>query len=371
MTLTPTNLAQISQADDDQLKPSHQKILTKTGSERRRFREFAKNYFFGATITSVKSPNKFDISKIISNSKNSIFVLENQCSLNLECNQQNEIISNENNQSGHKDLTKFVTLISPSDLSNLELNSSAKIIENTSSFDIESEYFCKRKVLVIRNIPMQINIDSILQAVCCGPIEKVVQIFSNESNKFIKYLELHFIKNEHAELFYQYAKTGNFLINGQFLNCQWGNKLINEMSIKNFELINKLVFPENEQVYSQHGGSTIRTGARRCLILKKNCVEPKKYYSNNLNFYHLYSPNLADFSFKEIIADFKVFGEIINVTPVVSRKLCISINYYDIRSAIYAKSSFENPFSKTYKKYASDWVIWYGKEVNDKPCILK
>ncbi|OBA28139.1 hypothetical protein HANVADRAFT_51848 [Hanseniaspora valbyensis NRRL Y-1626] len=349
----------------------------KNGSERRRFREIAKNYLFGVSLKTInnnnsskeflKNESQASAKTETTTTTTNLSQLSNKKSTIPTCETDLSYLTN----SSAKDLSKIETktlLLSPNH-TKTELKIGSSLAENIDSFQLDSEYLNQRKVLIIRDIPSRIDIDTILQAVYCGPIEKIVKVLNSENNELIKYLELHFMKNEDAELFYQYAQTGNFLINGQFLECQWGSKMINEVSVEDFGRIESLVFPPNEQVYSQHGGSTIRTGARRCLILKKNNVEPKKNHGSENNPYHLYSPNLADFDLSEVIKDFKVYGDIINITPVISRRLCISINYYDIRSAIQAKISFEKNNSNINKKYSANWVIWYGKDVNDKPCI--
>lgn len=353
---------------------SNSSITNKMGSERRRFREMAKSYIFGSFVKQAEL-NEAAIqtdSNVSSKSNNEI---------NDTCQSDLSYLTN----SSLKDLTRSeIVLDQSSSCSNLKLNdsasntkialtSSSSIMSNNIELDIDSDYVNERTVLIIRDIPEKIDIDSILQAVYCGPIEKIVKVLNPEDNNLIKYLELHFIKNEDAELFLKYSKTGNFLVNGQKLKCQWGTRFINEVSNANFKKLHDLVYPENEQVYSQHGGSTIRTGARRCLILKKTNVEAKvdtnKKNNNIKNPYHLYSPNLAQFDINEIMKDFKVYGDIINISPVISRRLCISINFYDIRSAILAKEAFEKMNSLVNKKYSDEWVVWYGKDVNDKPCI--
>lgn len=341
----------------------------KTGSERRRFREIAKSYFFGYNPKT--SPHN-----------NNNRIVKNQTGFTVSSPAKKALL-NDNTlyntfsrsgisgvfNSSYPELPKTEDFSTTINNSKANQESSASLVEKLDIFGLDSEYLNQRKVLMLYNIPHKTSVDSILQAVYCGPIEKVVKVVNNNSNHLLKYLELHFIKNKDAELFYQYAQTGNFLVNGQFLLCEWGNKKVNQSSVAEFCKIERFVFPKNEQVYSQHGGSNIRTGARRCLILKKNNPEPKADYEYKSNNYHLYSPNLISLDLNAIFEDFTVFGEIINITPVISRKTCIAINYYDIRSAIKAKTAFELNDSNINKKYSTDWVVWYGKEVNDKPCI--
>ncbi|KAL6933340.1 uncharacterized protein HGUI_02950 [Hanseniaspora guilliermondii] len=352
---------------------SNSSITNKTGSERKRFREIAKSYIFGSFTKNQSYQNEIaiqtcsnpsDKSNITNDvSESDLSYLTNSSSNDLSATEVNIVQTSTNSKDINANDVDSNTKIS--------LTSSSSLLSNKIELDIDSDYVNERTVLIIRDVPAKIDIDSILQAVYCGPIEKIVKVLNPEDNNLIKYLELHFIKNQDAELFLKYSKSGNFLVNGQKLKCQWGTRFINEVSKKNFSKLEDLVYPENEQVYSQHGGSTIRTGARRCLILKKTNVEPKNDTNKKTikNPYHLYSPNLAAFNINEVIKDFKVYGDIINISPVISRRLCISINYYDIRSAILAKEAFEKMNSIINKKYSNEWVVWYGKDVNDKPCI--
>lgn len=351
--------------DDSLICPDN---TAKTGSERRRFREIAKSYFFGLnpkTLPNNINPMKNNKPGFTVGSPTKKNSLIEKTLYDSSCGSEFSGLIN----SSFHNLSKTEGYSTTLNHSKINQKSSASLVEKLDIFGLDSEYLNQRKVLILYNIPAKTAVDSILQAVYCGPIEKVVKVVDISNKYLIKYLELHFIKNADAELFFQYAQTGNFLVNGQFLLCQWGNKKINQTSVSEFCKIESLVFPKNEQVYSQHGGSNIRTGARRCLILKKNNLEAKEEFENKNSNYHLYSPNLSSIDLDTIIEDFKLFGDIINITPVISRKSCISINYYDIRSAIQAKTAFEIIDSKINKKYSAEWVVWYGKDVNDKPCI--
>ena len=355
---------------------SNSSITNKTGSGRRRFREMAKSYIFGGFAKNQLYENDIAIQTLSNTSSKSKNSINDTCHSNLSylTNTSSKDLSQcEIYKHQKSSISENININESESNTKISLNAPSSFVSDDIELDIDSDYVNVRTVVIIKNIPQNIDIDSILQAVYCGPIENVVKVFSPENNKLIKYLELHFFKNKDADLFLKYSKTGNFLVSGQKLKCQWGSRIINETSCASFQKLKDIVYPENEQVYSQHGGSTIRTGARRCLILKKTSLETKvkaSQINNNIkNPYHLYSPNLAIFDINEIINDFKEFGDIINISPVISRRLCVSINFYNIRSAILAKEAFENMNSIVNKKYSDEWVLWYGKDVNDKPCI--
>ncbi|KAH3902331.1 uncharacterized protein SCODWIG_00288 [Saccharomycodes ludwigii] len=233
-------------------------------------------------------------------------------------------------------------------------------------FQNEQKFLRTRRGLVFKNLPKNTGIISILNQIRVGPIEKIVKINEANNTNEIKLLEIHFMEHNDAEKFYKYIQTGQFLVNGICLTATWIQPNINTISNQAFALIHDKVYPENEKCYSQHGGSTFGTGARRCLILKKHAIRKPKSLAN-----HYPSPlsNYSPLNVSEIFNDFSIFGDIVDITPVVSRKLCICINFFDVRSAIQAKASYEQVSSKLYRKYYREWTMWYGKDIADRACL--
>lgn len=242
---------------------------------------------------------------------------------------------------------------------------SENVIVDSDEDEIMDPELDARRVAIFRNLPDGTGLQSILTQVQGGPLEKIVKLESQDGKTLVKSLELHFINHQDAKNFITYGRTRLFKINGQHLQPEWASKKVNDFSNQRIQLIYEQIYPKNEKIYSHHGTASIGTGARRCLILKKNVMKKSKSGSR-----HYPSPksHLSPLNVDEIKADFGKFGEIVDITPMISRKLCISVNFYDVRSAILAKESYEYPNSYLNSKYHSDWTMWYGRDITDKPC---
>lgn len=144
------------------------------------------------------------------------------------------------------------------------------------------------------------------------------------------------------------------MVNGIKLRVEWLN---DENNLINFNLPKSLMT------------DILQNGCRRCLIISRNIPgkrirngdkmfypEPDIHYSGNLNL-------------DEIRTDFVKFGKIIDIGSVISRKLCFSIFYYDIRCAILAKQELDQVGTELSKKY-KDWSVWYGKDITDRACFV-
>lgn len=211
-----------------------------------------------------------------------------------------------------------------------------------------NEQTSKRRCVVLSNINESMGLNSILQQVCGGPLEKLVVLPNGK-------IELYFIFPEHAKQFYTYGKaTGLLMVNGIKLRVEWLN---DENNLINFNLPKSLMT------------DILQNGCRRCLIISRNIPgkrirngdkmfypEPDIHYSGNLNL-------------DEIRTDFVKFGKIIDIGSVISRKLCFSIFYYDIRCAILAKQELDQVGTELSKKY-KDWSVWYGKDITDRACFV-
>ncbi|EMG49391.1 hypothetical protein G210_5845 [Candida maltosa Xu316] len=211
-----------------------------------------------------------------------------------------------------------------------------------------SETVTKKRCVVLSNINDSMSLNSVLQQVCGGPLEKLVVLPNGK-------IELYFIFPEHAKQFYTYGRaTGLLMVNGMKLRVEWLN---DENNPVNYTLSKSLMT------------DILQNGCRRCLIVSKN-VPGKRIRNGDKMFYpepdiH-YSGNL---NLEEIMNDFIRFGKIIDIGSVISRKLCFSVFYYDIRCAILAKNELETIGTELNKKY-KDWSIWYGKDITDKACFV-
>lgn len=210
-----------------------------------------------------------------------------------------------------------------------------------------------RRAIVIRNIPPNTSAGSILAQVCCGALEKLIF----RPHKEHPSLELYFIFPDQAKRFYDFAtKTGLFKINGAYIDTQWANKTNTEDMSVSHPPVPKYLIKE-----------IVHGSARRVLVFSK--VIPEKAMQNSTTM-HYPSPQThltKDFDISLIKKDFSQYGEIIEFGAVISRKLCFSIHFADVRSAIIAKREVESEGLLMNSKYFG-WSLWYGKDPTDKPC---
>lgn len=223
------------------------------------------------------------------------------------------------------------------------------IYVTSSSEDELLENNVRPKAIVLGNIPKRTGIASILAQIHAGPLENI--IVHTDDEQALKKIELDFLTHEAAYSFMKYGRTNMFKINGQHLTPEWG---------KSSEHKTKKGNEWDDQQSSSDDQDFCRS-----LIMKKyiNCTKRTKYSEA-----YKKSP-LEPLNLSEIKQDFGTFGEILEITPVVSRKLCISINFFNMESAMKAMKEYENPNSDLHKAYFNNWAIWYGKDITDRPCI--
>lgn len=214
----------------------------------------------------------------------------------------------------------------------------------------------QRRIVIFNDLPKNIGVGALLAQIGGGPLEKVMYSYGDkhDSNN-VSYVELHFLFPADAAHFMKFARFHLFKVNGVHLIPRWGQKDSGSPSD-----IQQYINPDlcgNIQNFDS-------TGARRCLIMKKYSRKHKSL-SKDLNpKSHIY-----DLDIQEIIKDFNQFGQILEISPLISRKICLQINFHDIRSAIEAVKSYETSNSYLNDRYSKDWSIWYGKDIVDKPCI--
>ncbi|KAK6465005.1 hypothetical protein DFJ63DRAFT_418 [Scheffersomyces coipomensis] len=224
------------------------------------------------------------------------------------------------------------------------------------------ESFRTKRVIVIRNLPSYTSANAILSQIRGGPLERIVfrtgnQSTSNsKSNTTTNSIELYFVFPDNARRFFHYSNnTGLFLINGIRPTIEWANKT-------NTEYLDE-VHPNLSKNFQQ---DIVHGGCRRTLIFAK-VIETKIPCKNGKpDAYTHFSHGL---DIENIKHDFSLFGEIIDVCAVISRKLCFSLHFTDIRSAINAKRECELEGSDFNRKY-SHWIICYGKDITDLPCFV-
>ncbi|QPG73175.1 hypothetical protein FOA43_000481 [Brettanomyces nanus] len=237
--------------------------------------------------------------------------------------------------------------------------------------------------LLLTDIPKCTSLATILTQIGGGPLQSVQLLRRIDWNLITGLhnwndcidwgetnLRLQFDNHENAMKFYEHSRTGAFVVNGFHIVTQW---VPNEFSKRKF---NKGIANDIEKEVLEYMAEP--EGARRVLVLKRPVPNKKKTatgvkkqfsYPNPLNNY------TESFDVEAVIKDFSHFGKIVEVTPVISRKLSFGIQFFDVISAMAAKHSIEGNFEnedelkvEIAKKY-SDWYVWYGKDPTDKPIL--
>lgn len=205
-----------------------------------------------------------------------------------------------------------------------------------------------KRVLVFSNFPPSTGVTSVLAQVCCGPLEKVVATSTS--------IELHYFFSEHAIAFYNYVnQTGLFRVNGTHLQLQWADNTNTDDALAP---IPKLLLKE------------VTIGSARRILIFSKMVPHKKLKDRSRMYYPSAKTHLSkDLDIADVKADFSQFGQIIEFGSVISSKLCFSINFADVRSAIAAKKEVETLGSMLNTKYQG-WSLWYGRDSTDKPCYV-
>lgn len=215
----------------------------------------------------------------------------------------------------------------------------------------------EERVVEILELPQDVGIQSLLSQVYGGPLEKV-NVSKDQRGAPARGARLHFLFNEDAKSFISYGLSNNFRINGHIVKPQWAPKSTCSLSNMNFDEVKDMV-SANACAGRQEG-----TRARRCIVVKKTgCTKSPR--SRQL---HSNRQNLCSFDYKDLRKDFEQFGEISEISPMISRKLCVSVSFYDVRSAINALESFGEPDSFMHKKYNQDWTMAYGRDTTDRAC---
>lgn len=203
------------------------------------------------------------------------------------------------------------------------------------------------RILCFDKLSASVGLNSVISQLYGGPLEKVVYVSDDDSN--IRIIQAHFFQAKDARAFYNFTKTGRFLVNGQVYYPHWANA-----GIANIYTLPKMI--HDEMVYN---------GARRCLTLtrKPNSLTNSevgtklKHYNVQLNM-----------SIDKIKKDFSKYGLIIAVCPLIAPTVSISIQFADVRCAIRTKKLFERQIDGVLAKNYSGWSISYGKDPTDRKC---
>ena len=205
--------------------------------------------------------------------------------------------------------------------------------------------------VVIRNVPEGTGLQAVLSQVMGGPLRRIIPRRNNDERKTLKEVYIEFQKAEDCAEFMKYGATNLFLINGRHPDLEWyfGGETSNDVQ-------KSCTATPSTKGYHEEC---------RQLMLKK------RPYRKTLNkFTNAEDTLLVEFNLQELERDFSQHGEIQDITPIISRKLCIGVAYLDLESAIKTMREYSDVHSDLHKKYFDTWALWYGRDTADQPCIL-
>lgn len=208
-----------------------------------------------------------------------------------------------------------------------------------------------KNTVVIGNVPEGTGLQTVLSQVMGGPLRKIIPQRNDDERKTLKEVYIEFQKTEDCAEFMKYGATNLFLINGKHPDVEWyfGGETSSDV----------------QKSCSTTSGMKGHHEECRQLMLKK------RPYRKTLNkFTNAEDTLLVEFNLQELERDFSQHGEIQDITPIISRKLCIGVAYLDLESAIKTMREYSDVHSDLHKKYFDTWALWYGRDPTDQPCIL-
>lgn len=187
-------------------------------------------------------------------------------------------------------------------------------------------------------VPQTISPAAFLAQASGGPLEQVEAVLS-KNHKSTYVLKLSYMAEHHAIKFSEYAATGRFLVNGRALIPDKRGTVT--VGTKGDSHDNALQYMMKHRI-------------RRVIVLRARKDFKGPGDSRLISIEH-------------IRLTFSSFGAIISITPMISTKAEIRIQYADVRSAIQAKRTFEDGSDPLYREYARNgWWISYAEDPVDK-----
>ncbi len=241
-------------------------------------------------------------------------------------------------------------------LSSEEVNSrepykNLKSRESLVSWKSDRPKDAAKRVVVVLGIPRSTSVSGLVAQVCGGPLERV-NFFKSRGAA-----ELYFMFPEHARTFLGYAtRTNFFCVNGHTLTVEWANR-------HNTDDLDTFHPPLSTSLKRE----VVDWGARRCLVFSKTVPSKPSKGVLSLHYPLPKSHYSKDLDIEKVRKHMLVFGEIVEIGPVISRKLCFSVHFADVRSAIVAKKLCEAAGTMLHDAYYG-WTLWYGKDPTDLPC---
>lgn len=236
--------------------------------------------------------------------------------------------------------------------------SKAKSLENLVNVSVKDTKNATRtpfsvgRGVVLRDIPVGATLAGVLSHIRGGALERVVF-----RERPAPTLEVVFLEEELARRFHEYAtQTGFLSINGHHILAEHMNPANTSSQDSTAPLASYL-----EKEYLR--------GARRVLLLARPVHDKPEREGPIMHYPSARLHLLKDVDVEQIRRDFGRYGDVVEITPVVSRKLCFSIHYADIRLAIVAKQEVRSEGSLMGAKYHA-WTVSYDRDPADVPCYV-
>ncbi|CCH59995.1 hypothetical protein TBLA_0C01820 [Henningerozyma blattae CBS 6284] len=225
-------------------------------------------------------------------------------------------------------------------------------------------------VVSITGIPPGTGLGSVLSQMSGGPLRRITlhtQYSYILGQERISGIDLKYFKEKDARGFMRLGSSNLFRVNGLHLRPE----LHGDSDVEADVDIDKC------SIAQKNKNEVTEPEVSRCLLFKRfgineclPCGEDKLMHSTHSNRSgSTEGHNNCCESVCGLKNDFKKYGTILDVTPIVSRKLCFAVHFANVASAIRAMQAFELKGTELNKKYYKRWAMWYGKDLTDKPSI--
>lgn len=213
------------------------------------------------------------------------------------------------------------------------------------------------KVVKLKNIPKNTGVNSIVSQISGGPLENIILERSKPLSESLTSIVVEFVQQRDADQFMKLSKTNFFKINGQHFSFDWARQeRFSEMNSSKLEEIPT----ENEPNFEKKLKDVSR------ILIMKRVTNRKKMIKLSIDS----ETPLQSLNIEDIRNDFLKYGPIQDITPVISKTLCISVIFLNRKSAMNAMNDLNNEKSRIHSKYSKYWTIWYGKDITDRPVFI-
>lgn len=219
-------------------------------------------------------------------------------------------------------------------------SNSHKPARSISSWKDEQRY------IIMSGFAAATSMADVVSRVRGGAIERIVLGTEPEP-----YLELFFLDYKAANSFFQFARTGLFIVNGK-------RPLVSRKPPT------KNIAPVQEHVLK--AASTI--GASRVIILQSLPKAPRLPSWSYERFPKPSQWHVKGFDVEDISRDMRQFGEILEIRPVVCEECAVAVHFMSLADLVLAMRSLAQYGTSYFHKYQM-WTVKFGPDPADTPCF--